>query len=38
VEIEDAAWFSPDAMPLHFPGNVSISQWLIRDFLERNAG
>jgi NAD+ diphosphatase len=33
VEIEDAAWFSPDAMPPLFPGNISISQWLIRDFL-----
>ncbi len=36
-EIEAADWFSADAMPTAFPGNVSISQWLIRDFLERNA-
>ena len=36
-EIEAADWFPADAMPTAFPGNVSISQWLIRDFLERNA-
>lgn len=36
VEIERAAWFAADAMPTSFPGNVSISQWLIRDFLARN--
>jgi NAD+ diphosphatase len=36
VEIEDAGWFPPDAMPPHFPGNISISQWLIRDFLTRS--
>lgn len=35
-EIEAADWFAPDEMPSMFPGNVSISQWLIRDFLERN--
>ncbi len=34
-EIEDAGWFSPDALPLTFPGNVSISQWLLKDFIER---
>jgi NAD+ diphosphatase len=37
-EIEDAGWFGPDAMPPLFPGNVSISQWLIRDFLRRHGG
>jgi NAD+ diphosphatase len=35
-EIVAADWFAADAMPTAFPGNVSISQWLIRDFLERN--
>jgi NAD+ diphosphatase len=35
-ELEDAAWFHRDAMPTIFPGNVSIAQWLIRDFLQRS--
>jgi len=35
-EIESAGWFTADVMPTAFPGNVSISQWLIRDFLSRN--
>jgi NAD+ diphosphatase len=35
-EIEEAGWFSADNMPTAFPGNVSISQWLIRDFLSRH--
>jgi NAD+ diphosphatase len=34
-EIEDARWFSADEMPNFFPGRMSISQWLIHDFLER---
>jgi len=34
-EIEEAAWFRYDAMPKTFPGNISISQWLMRDFIER---
>jgi len=34
-EIEDARWFRADAMPSFFPGRMSISQWLIQDFLER---
>jgi len=38
VELEDAAWFHRDAMPMLFPGNVSIAQWLIRDFLLRKGG
>jgi NAD+ diphosphatase len=33
VELVDARWFHRDDMPMLFPGNVSISQWLIRDFL-----
>lgn len=35
-EVVEASWFAADAMPTAFPGNVSISQWLIRDFLVRN--
>jgi NAD+ diphosphatase len=35
AELEDAAWFPRDAMPMLFPGNVSIAQWLINDFLRR---
>jgi NAD+ diphosphatase len=35
-EIVEAGWFAADAMPIGFPGKISISQWLIRDFLERN--
>jgi NAD+ diphosphatase len=35
-EIEEAGWFAADAMPTSFPGKVSISQWLVRDFLKRN--
>ena len=36
VEITEAAWFRARDMPNFFPGRVSISQWLIHDFLERN--
>ena len=36
-EIEDAGWFTADAMPPLFPGSISISQWLIQDFLRRHA-
>jgi NAD+ diphosphatase len=35
-EIEQAGWYAADAMPTMFPGRVSIAQWLIQDFLERN--
>jgi len=34
-ELEDAKWCHPDDMPTTFPGNISISQWLLNDFLER---
>lgn len=34
-ELEDARWFRADAMPPFFPGRMSISQWLIQDFVER---
>jgi NAD+ diphosphatase len=36
VEISEAGWFAADKMPNSFPGKISISQWLIRDFLARN--
>jgi NAD+ diphosphatase len=35
-EIVEADWFKAREMPNFFPGRVSISQWLIHDFLERN--
>lgn len=35
-EIVEASWFRARDMPNFFPGRVSISQWLIHDFLERN--
>jgi NAD+ diphosphatase len=34
-ELEAAAFYTPDALPPVFPGRVSISQWLLADFLER---
>ena len=34
-EIEAAQWFRSDDMPTRFPGAISISQWLIDDFLKR---
>ena len=37
-EIIDAKWFRADAMPNYWKGSVSIAQWLINDFLERNGG
>ena len=36
-EIEDARWFNANDMPTFFAGRMSISQWLIQDFLERRA-
>jgi NAD+ diphosphatase len=35
-EIVAAQWFKAKDMPHFFPGRVSISQWLIHDFLKRN--
>ncbi len=35
-EIVAAEWFKANEMPHFFPGRVSISQWLIQDFLKRN--
>lgn len=37
-EIVEAKWFHCDNMPTRFPGNISISQWLIDDFLRRRRG
>jgi len=37
-EIVEAKWFHCDDMPTRFPGNISISQWLIDDFLRRRRG
>jgi NAD+ diphosphatase len=35
-EIVAAEWYKASEMPHFFPGRVSISQWLIQDFLKRN--
>jgi NAD+ diphosphatase len=35
-ELEDAGWFAPDAMPPYFKGRISISGWLIEEFLRRH--
>jgi NAD+ diphosphatase len=37
-ELEAAEWFAADALPNTFPGNISISQWLLNDFLQRKGG
>lgn len=37
-EIEDAGWFRYDALPGTFPGRISISQWLLQDFVARRSG
>ena len=37
-ELEDARWFRADDMPRFFPGAMSVSQWLIQDFLKRHRG
>jgi NAD+ diphosphatase len=37
-ELEDADWFAFDDLPTTFPGNISISQWLLNDFIERKRG
>jgi NAD+ diphosphatase len=34
-ELEDAAWFRYDKLPNTFPGDISISQWLLKDFIRR---
>ena len=37
-ELEAAEWCPADDMPNTFPGNISISQWLVTDFLKRTRG
>ena len=37
-EIKEANWYRYDELPHTFPGNLSISQWLVRDFVERKRG
>ncbi len=34
-ELEDAKWCAADDLPNTFPGNISISQWLLADFIRR---
>lgn len=35
LEMQDAKFFHVDELPNTFPGNISISQWLLHDFIER---
>ncbi len=35
-ELENTKWCHPDEMPTTLAGNISISQWLLNDFLERH--
>ena len=35
AEMESADFFHVDDLPNTFPGNISISQWLLNDFIER---
>jgi NAD+ diphosphatase len=37
-ELEDAGWFKADELPNTFPGRISISQWLLEDWIERMGG
>ena len=37
-EMESADFFHVDDLPNTFPGNISISQWLLNDFIERKQG
>jgi hypothetical protein len=34
--MEAADFFHVDELPNTFPGNISISQWLLEDFIERH--
>ena len=36
-EMEAADFFHVDALPTTFPGNISISQWLLQDFVQRHS-
>ena len=37
-EMQSADFFHVDDLPNTFPGNISISQWLLNDFIERKTG
>ncbi|MEE3327099.1 MAG: NAD(+) diphosphatase [Myxococcota bacterium] len=37
-EMQSADFFHVDDLPNTFPGNISISQWLLNDFIERKKG
>lgn len=37
-ELDDANWYAVDELPTTFPGNISISQWLLNDFIARKRG
>ncbi|MBW2382848.1 MAG: NAD(+) diphosphatase [Deltaproteobacteria bacterium] len=36
AEVEEADWFAADQLPNTFPGHISISQWLLGDFIDRH--
>ena len=38
AEMQAAKFFHVDELPNTFPGNISISQWLLHDFIERKQG
>ena len=37
-DLEAAGWYTVDELPKTFPGNISISQWLLNDFIARKGG
>jgi NAD+ diphosphatase len=36
AEVDEADWFAADQLPNTFPGQISISQWLLGDFIDRH--
>jgi NADH pyrophosphatase NudC (nudix superfamily) len=38
AEVEDAGWFRAHDLPNVFPGRISISQWLLQDWIEAQTG
>jgi NAD+ diphosphatase len=38
AEIDDAGWFKATELPGVFPGRISISQWLLYDWVEEQTG
>ncbi len=38
AEIDDAGWFRADDLPGVFPGRISISQWLLYDWVDEQKG